>query len=212
MFVIFFQNDVFNVCLQENLNKTHHTATRKSVCSNRTRNSTAPPVTAMKMPTRARECLALRFRQNWMAKHPVDMPNNGAPLDDSLTSLSWLQNLNIMKTLNPTPPASPDPDISGQNIAELFKQRPGDARVNPNAILNMAHHQHPTKHDSMQGSHNNHVFSHRASTHAHHYSSGGLEVAPPLATSFNQYHDKIDYKTNSSVNPHTPMLLSSAWR
>ena len=149
------------------------------------------------MPTRARECLALRFRQNWMAKHPVDMPSNGVPLDDSLTSLSWLQNLNIMKTLNPTSPASPDTDA--QNIAELFKQRPGDARVNPNAVLNMAHHQ-----DSMQrgaGTCNNHVFSHRSSTHAHHYSSGGMEVAPPIATSFNHFHDKIDYKTNASVKP-----------
>ena len=129
------------------------------------------------------------------------MPNNGAPLDDSLTSLSWLQNLNIMKTLNPTPPASPDPDINAKNIAELFKQRPGDARVNPNAVLNMAHHQHPVKQDSMQSGTYNHVLSHRSSAHAHHYSSGGMEVAPPIATSFNQYHDKIDYKTNASVKP-----------
>ena len=28
-----------------------------------------------------------------------------------------------------------------------------------------------------------------------------MEVAPPIATSFNQYHDKIDYKTNASVKP-----------
>ena len=147
------------------------------------------------MPTRARECLALRFRQNWMAKYPVDVPNNGsAPLDDSLTSLNWLQNLNIMKTLNPTPPASPEPLTPTANIADLFKQRPGDARVNPNAVLNMKH-----SHIKQE------VFSfNRSSAHAHTYAQLGghhVEVAPPLATNFSPYHDKIDYKTNSTVKP-----------
>ena len=152
------------------------------------------------MPTRARQCLALRFRQNWMAKYPVDMPNNGSlPLDDSLTSLNWLQNLNIMKTLNPTPPASPEPDsptINRGNLAELFKQRPGDARVNPNSVLNVKHELR------LDGAYSHNTGSHVYSSHrstplgGHH-----VEVAPPLATNFSPYHDKIDYKTNSRVKP-----------
>jgi hypothetical protein len=49
-------------------------------------------------------------RQNWMAKYPLDTCSNGATyLDDSLTSLNWLQNLNIMKITSPTPPPSPVP-------------------------------------------------------------------------------------------------------
>jgi len=58
-----------------------------------------------------RERLALRLLQNWTAQHPTDtgQPTNtsGTPvgsqpagagvIDDSLTSLTWLQNLNVMK-------------------------------------------------------------------------------------------------------------------
>ena len=59
------------------------------------------------MPVKSRLHLAHKFRQNWAAKHPYEQtaPN----LDDSLTSLGWLQNLNIMNISTPTPPSSPDP-------------------------------------------------------------------------------------------------------
>ena len=144
----------------------------------------------IKMPTLARECLALKFRQNWMAKHPVDMPNNGGQLDDSLTSLNWLQNLNIMKTLAPTPPASPEPDTT---LPDFLRQ--GDMRVNPNAVLNMQGYGSVRDTTLTGGS---------------HFSSGGrspcpilggIEVAPPMATSVTHIHDKIDYKTNPTVKP-----------
>ena len=75
------------------------------------------------MPVLTRECLALKLRQNWLAKHPTDAPANPAqPLDDSLTSLSWLQNLNIMKIASPTPPASPGPldSLSQMPSAPLY--------------------------------------------------------------------------------------------
>ena len=43
-----------------------------------------------------------------MVKYPIDTYSNGATYpDDSLTSLNWLQNLNIMKNTSPTPPPSP---------------------------------------------------------------------------------------------------------
>ena len=43
-----------------------------------------------------------------MVKYPIDTYNNGATyLDDSLTSLNWLQNQNIIKNTSPKPPPSP---------------------------------------------------------------------------------------------------------
>ena len=61
-----------------------------------------------KMPALTRENLAVKCRQNWMAKYPIDTYSNGATyLDDSLTSLNWLQNQNITKNTSPTPPPSP---------------------------------------------------------------------------------------------------------
>ena len=71
----------------------------------------APRVTriASAPPTYSRTSqLAHRLQQNWLARHPTDTcSNGGVSLDDSLTSLSWLQNLNILKITSPTPPPSP---------------------------------------------------------------------------------------------------------
>jgi forkhead box protein J1 len=65
---------------------------------------------------------ASRFRQNWLSRNPSpprlpvsnssDTSSNGSTesnLDDSLTSLNWLQNLRIMRIQQPTPPSSPAP-------------------------------------------------------------------------------------------------------
>jgi hypothetical protein len=42
-----------------------------------------------------------------MVKYPIDTYSNGATyLDDSLTSLNWLQNQNNTKNTSPTPPPS----------------------------------------------------------------------------------------------------------
>ncbi|KAH3869271.1 forkhead box protein J1-A-like isoform X2 [Dreissena polymorpha] len=83
----------------------------------------------VRMPVLTRDHLALRLRQNWMAKYPLDTCSNGGTnLDDSLTSLNWLQNLNILKITTPTPPSSPGPAF---NDYKNFK-------VNPNSILNVA--------------------------------------------------------------------------
>jgi len=89
-----------------------------------------------RMPVLTRDHLALRLRQNWMAKYPTDTCSNGGTnLDDSLTSLNWLQNLNILKIATPTPPSSPGPAFGDyRNI-----------KVNPNSILNVACGPPPTK-------------------------------------------------------------------
>ena len=44
-----------------------------------------------------RGALAERLRQNWSALHPDESPCQSEAIDDSLTNLSWLQNLNILK-------------------------------------------------------------------------------------------------------------------
>ncbi|XP_076324976.1 uncharacterized protein LOC143232873 [Tachypleus tridentatus] len=73
--------------------------------------------------TLSKDEVALRFQENWKAKIPEDDVSEGTSphVDDGLTSLNWLQNLNIMTKLGaptpPTPPASPVPllDPKGDN-------------------------------------------------------------------------------------------------
>ena len=140
------------------------------------------------MPILTRECLALKLRQNWLAKHPVDAPPS-VPLDDSLTSLNWLQNLNIMKITTPTPPASPTPQ-DDLNLGALPQYTP-QTQVNPNAVLNMGN----VKVKQEPGS--------PISSPSTLYKLTGqmMDVAPPTTTNPNAFHDKIDYKTNPYVKP-----------
>lgn len=71
------------------------------------------------MPVLSKNQVAVKIQQNWLEKNPDDMAasNDGSrTVDDSLTSLNWLHNLNIMGEISastpPTPPASPGP-LSG---------------------------------------------------------------------------------------------------
>lgn len=54
---------------------------------------------------------AFRFKQNWLARNPPEIHSDSSndSLDDSLTSLNWLQNLRIMRIQQETPPTSPTP-------------------------------------------------------------------------------------------------------
>ncbi|KAK3579229.1 hypothetical protein CHS0354_033298 [Potamilus streckersoni] len=123
------------------------------------------------MPVVSRTHLAARFRQNWMAKYPLDTYGNGGmSLDDSLTSLNWLQNLNILKITTPTPPSSPVP-MTYENAKRT--------KVNPNSVLNVTCGPPPTK---MGGNHYN------------------PPDTPPL-TPTTLGGDSIDYKTNPYVKP-----------
>ncbi|XP_013395578.1 forkhead box protein J1-B [Lingula anatina] len=125
------------------------------------------------MPVLSKDTLAMKFRQNWLAKHPMEAATpssggnssgNNGNLDDSLTSLNWLQNLNIMNFgAAPTPPASPQPQVECAN----------DGKVDPNAILNYA--STPIKVEPPR--------------------SYDLMPATPVAA------EKIDYKTNPYVKP-----------
>jgi forkhead box protein J1 len=125
----------------------------------------------MKMPILTRDHLAVKLRQNWVAKHGLEAgAASGAEapnLDDSLTSLNWLQNLNIMKITTPTPPPSPLP------MLECAK---GYMKVNPNSVLNMTNIHPP-----------------RVDLHKTHFA----DVAPSTASTL----DKIDYKTNPYIKP-----------
>lgn len=153
-------------------------------------NITEPPL--KKMPPITRETLALRLRQNWLAKHPVDVPaapSGGPGLDDSLTSLNWLQNLNILKIPTPTPPASPTPAEQAPCPGLLPQSYNTNMQVNPNAILNMTGNL-PIKQIKQEPG--------PVQAPYHHRGMGGLlEVTHPIGTAL----DKIDYKTNGTVKP-----------
>lgn len=139
------------------------------------------------MPPVTRETLALRLRQNWLAKHPADTPQGG--LDDSLTSLNWLQNLNILKMASPCQPPSPTPAEAAPSIIPSVPQSyTSSMQVNPNAILNMTNL--PIKHIKQEpGS--------PPQAHYTHKMGGLVEIAPPANTAI----DKIDYKSNPAVKP-----------
>ena len=116
--------------------------------------------------------LAHRLQQNWLIQHPTDTcSNGGVSLDDSLTSLTWLQNLNIVKIASPTPPPSP-----------------------PNA-------QFPDHHKCMKNSSSpNSKFCTNGSISFHPYHRITITDSPPLYGPLTG-PDNIDYKTNSYVKP-----------
>ncbi|XP_054711892.1 forkhead box protein J1-B-like [Uloborus diversus] len=67
-----------------------------------------------KMPIVSKDEMALRFHQNWREQNPEDSTVlDDTDVDDCLTDLNWLQNLNIMTKIGAptpeTPPASPVP-------------------------------------------------------------------------------------------------------
>ena len=136
------------------------------------------------MPLLTRESLAHRFRQNWIARHPVEAPIQN--FDDSLTSLNWLQNLNIMKMATPTPPASPEPRTTSSENTNA------DLRVNPNAVLNMTNMPIIKSEPSMLSLPRMPTFNLKT--------SAGIDIGPPTPTTPTSI-DKIDYKSNPYVKP-----------
>lgn len=130
-----------------------------------------------KMPSGTRDTLAVKFRQNWMNKYPLDTCSNGGiNLDDSLTSLNWLQNLNIMKIASPTPPPSPGPCINFSNGGDTNNNK--NMKVNPNSVLNVSCSPPQCKMEP--------TFQ-------------LADSAPGMPTSLGG--DSIDYKTNPYVKP-----------
>ncbi|GFT46485.1 forkhead box protein J1-B [Nephila pilipes] len=70
------------------------------------------------MPIVSKDEMALRFHQNWREQNP-EVDDLGA-VDDCLTDLNWLQNLNIMTKFGAptpeTPPASPVPSPDSKGL------------------------------------------------------------------------------------------------
>ena len=99
--------------------------------------------TAVTMPKLTRQTLAVRLRQNWVSKHPQDLPPTAClnmPLDDSLTSLSWLHNLNILKLTPPSEQGGNPPGGAKESpVTPPGEEAPKlEVNINPNAILNMS--------------------------------------------------------------------------
>ena len=134
-----------------------------------------------KMPGLKRESLAIRLRQNWLSKYPADLPTPPGDLDDSLTSLGWLQNLNIMKITSPS--AGTGSALTGdENRLPNGARYPGN--VNPNAVLDMG--PNVKREPGLE-------LSYTALKPA-------LEVLPPPCSSPSGL-DRTDYKTNPYVKP-----------
>ncbi|XP_072167686.1 forkhead box protein J1-B-like [Diadema setosum] len=129
----------------------------------------------------------VKFKQNWITKlQTIQEPPKQEPkednLDDSLTSLNWLQNLRIMRIQNPTPPSSPTPlSIQNSQKSALQIHNGGNGVVKFSSSSS-----HRTSGSDIKVT----KFS-TQSLHHHHHSH---QAPVPL-------DQKIDYKTNSSVKP-----------
>jgi len=107
-----------------------------------------------------RQRLAQRLLQNWTAQHPTDggmisvsstagsQPAGPTTVvDDSLTSLAWLQNLNVMKLAPSASGRTPSTSGSGGHVTGnrptgavqpmQQQQHERHAHVDPNAVLDM---------------------------------------------------------------------------
>ncbi|KAK3778357.1 hypothetical protein RRG08_016821 [Elysia crispata] len=143
--------------------------------------------------------LAHRFQQNWLAKHPGDTCNCGGNLDDSLTSLGWLQNLKVSEITQPRQGST----TGGGSGLDNFNGNGGSRRNGikqenpsspPSSLLTLQNHQQQvmtSKYDPRLGS-GLHVGDMAPSMPG----SGGFPTS-----SSNSSPDSVDYKTNPYVKP-----------
>ncbi|XP_076458450.1 forkhead box protein J1-A-like [Babylonia areolata] len=131
--------------------------------------------------------LAQRLQQNWLARHPTDTcGSGGVNLDDSLTSLTWLQNLNILKITSPTPPPSPP---------------------SPNGVHSNPHHPHHKFSKSGGGpppllqSHFSMPAGVVSAQPPKLEPQVSLADTPPLCVTSLMNTEAVDYKTNPYVKP-----------
>lgn len=168
-------------------NKTGH----KLTCFTRTQPQSkmaAAKVATITIPLLSTKEAAVKFKQNWIIKNqPVmEIPKiepKEDNLDDSLTSLNWLQNLRIMRIQHPTPPSSPTPLSIQNSIKSALQIHKGG-----NGIVKISNSHHKHSHSEFKISK---VSSHNHLHHNHHHLHQG-----PI-----QLDQKIDYKTNSSIKP-----------
>ena len=122
--------------------------------------------------------LAQRLQQNWLARHPGDACNSGGEVDDSLTSLNWLQNLNILKITSPTPPASPPSSAPSGGPQKLMRGMSAPV-VHPHQVVGGMVPSLPVKQEP-------------------HMS---LADTPPLCGTSLITPEAVDYRTNPYVKP-----------
>ncbi|XP_052824621.1 forkhead box protein J1-B [Octopus bimaculoides] len=129
------------------------------------------------MPIYTTSNLAKQLRENWLSKYPSDTYNTGSiNLDDSLTSLNWLQNLKILRVPNP----SPSPNCESARVLTTSMGRRGGVseEADDNGVLRVV--QDDGESDSRL------KYSHFM------YLNNSKNT---------NKHQTIDYKTNSCVKP-----------
>lgn len=146
-----------------------------------------------KMPVLMSPDIATKFKEKWMLLHPEDMDNiNGAvTLDDSLTSLHWLQNFSI---LSANPEKGPS---SGCHPSHLYynKHLPlwgTDSPSSPPAGDTAATGMPQTPGTSS---------SHSATTNSYSHPQTGLYPLNHHISAHMSPPEEIDYKTNRHVKP-----------
>ena len=152
----------------------------------------AVKVATITLPLLTNRDAAVKFKQNWITKsqpaivEPPKIETTEDNLDDSLTSLNWLQNLRIMRIQHPTPPSSPTPlSIQNSHKGALQIHKGGNGIVK---LTNSNHRTSNTEIKISKVSTHNHLHHHLSHHHHIHQAQIALD-------------QKIDYKTNSSVKP-----------
>lgn len=153
----------------------------------------AAKVATITIPLLSTKDAALKFKHNWIttkSQPTIEFPKiepKEDNLDDSLTSLNWLQNLRIMRIQHPTPPSSPTP-LSIQNSLKTALQahKGGNGVFKPSNSHRTSNSE--IKISKLSSSHNHHLHHH----HHHHHQ----HLQTPV-----QLDQKIDYKANSSIKP-----------
>uniref|UniRef100_A0A1A8MS96 Forkhead box J1b n=2 Tax=Nothobranchius pienaari TaxID=704102 RepID=A0A1A8MS96_9TELE len=79
------------------------------------------------MPVLTSPAIANKFKERWLAVFPEDQVLDSAPLDDSLTSLHWLQNFSIIST-DPERPNAAEPGCPS-SLQHHFLRRLGFPRT-----------------------------------------------------------------------------------
>ncbi|RXN02010.1 Forkhead box protein J1-B [Acipenser ruthenus] len=153
------------------------------------------------MPVLTSPEIATKFKEKWMMLHPEDQDNfNGSVnLDDSLTSLQWLQDFSILNANLERPPSSgyhPHHQIHPQFHQKHFHVPGADAPASPPAGDTAATGMplslgNPTSASTSSRSSPGGSTSYlqQQAAHSHHTSA---PMSPP---------EEIDYKTNAHVKP-----------
>ncbi|XP_038129992.1 forkhead box protein J1-B [Cyprinodon tularosa] len=86
------------------------------------------------MPVLSSPDIANKFKEKWLAAFPEDQAggSDSAPLDDSLTSLHWLQNFSILSA-DPERMVGPGPDCSSSQHQLFFKRFPRAGTDSPSS-------------------------------------------------------------------------------